>query len=232
MKQFDTDTDDMQMSEDYKPTYINEQHNNNCQQFFGPISNCTFMIPAASPTSKQKPKATKQKTKAEKKTSGKPMTLKYYTHGNNGVLIKQRKRVDIVLRKFNEWGWIDDKTIPDDFDALFEGIPRYCNITWKANTTILTILLQELIKQPYIQSQTGCSAKSLVEQQFGKTANSDRNRLNNTSEEKIKLTLLILDINNPLPEPRSRNVADGEDDIKDAALKEIFAGRLHSTKGI
>ena len=88
MKQFDTDTDDMQMSEDYKPTYINEQHNNNCQQFFGPISNCTFMMPVATPSSKKKSSMAKPKTKTEKKPSAKPMTLKYYTHGNNGVLMK------------------------------------------------------------------------------------------------------------------------------------------------
>lgn len=231
MKQFDTDTDDMQMSEDYKPTYINEQHNNNCQQFFGPISNCTFMMPAATPSAKQKSKTAKPKEKAEKKTSGKPMTLKYYKHGNNGELMKQRRRVDIVFKKFCEWGWIDDQTFADDFDAFFEGEHRHCNITWTASSTILTILLQELLKQSYIERQTGCAAKSLVEQQFGKTANSDRSSLDTISEERIKLTLLILDINNPLPEPCGRYGAE-EDEIQDAALMEIFAGHLRSTKGI
>ena len=69
MKQFDTDTDAMQMSEDYKPTYINEQHNNNCQQFFGPITNCTFMMPAAPLPSKKRPNTAKPKARAEKKPS-------------------------------------------------------------------------------------------------------------------------------------------------------------------
>lgn len=173
MKHSDTNTADMQTAEDYKPTYIQEQHNHNCQQFFGPISNCTFMMPAASPSSKQKPKPTKPKAKAEKKPNGKPMTLKYYRHGNNGVLMKQ----------------------------------------------------------PYIEKQTGCSAKSLVEQQFGKSANSDRNRIDNSAEERIKLAQLILDIKNPLPEPRGRN-AEEDVEIQDAALMEIFAGQLRSTKGI
>lgn len=178
------------------------------------------------PSSKQKPKA-----KADRKPSGKPMTLKYYMHGNNGVLMRQRRRVDILFRKFSEWGWIDDQTAADDFDALFEGEPRHCNITWKANGTILTILLQELLKQTYIEKSTGCTAKSLVKEQFGKTANSDRTRLAPISEERIKLTLLILDISNPLPEPRGRYGTE-EDDIQDAALQEIFAGKLRSTKGI
>jgi len=175
--------------------------------------------------------AKSKKTKSDKKTNGKPKTLKYYTHGNNGELMKQRRRVDIVFKKFCEWGWIDDQTFADDFDAFFEGEHRHCNITWTASSTILTILLQELLKQSYIERQTGCAAKSLVEQQFGKTANSDRSRLDTISEERIKLTLLILDINNPLPEPRGRNVSE-ENDIQDAALKEIFAGLLRSTKGI
>lgn len=227
MKQFDIDTDEMQMSEDYKPTYIHEQHNNNCQQFFGPITNCTFTMPAARPSSSAKPKT---KRKVERKASDKPKTLKYYTHGNNGVLMKQRKRVDIVFKKWNEWGWIDEQTSPDDFDAFFEGEPRHCNITWKANTTILTILLQELLRQSYIQEQTGCAAKSLVEQQFGKTPNSDLTRLDADAKEKISLTLFILDTRNQLPERRGGN--EDEFDIQDAALREIYAGQLRSTKGI
>ena len=178
-----------------------------------------------------KPKRTSSKQKPKAKPGGKPMTLKYYTHGNNGVLMKQRRRVDILFKKFTYWGWIDIQTAADDFDALFEGEPRHCNITWKANGTILTILLQELLKQSYIERQIGCTAKSLVKQQFGKTANSDRKRLDNISEERIGLTLLILDISNPLPEPR-RGYGAEEDDIKDTTLQEVYAGKLRSTKGI
>ena len=58
------------------------------------------------------------------KPAVKPMTLKYYTHGNNGVLMNQRKRVDIVYRKWIEWDWIDEETTAADFDAFFEGAPR------------------------------------------------------------------------------------------------------------
>ena len=40
-----------------KPHYIREQHNHNCQQFFGPVSNCVFAMPGANvrrqPTSRQ-----------------------------------------------------------------------------------------------------------------------------------------------------------------------------------
>lgn len=231
MKQFDTDTDNMQMSEDYKPTYINEQHNNNCQQFFGPINNCTFMMPAATPSSKQKPKAAKPKAKADRKPGDKPMTLKYYTHGNNGALMRQSRRVHQVFVMWNRWGWIDDKTDPDDFGAFFDGEPRHCNITWKVNATILTILLQELLKQSYIKCEW--KAKSLVEQQFGKTANSDQTRIDNIAKERIKLTLLVLDPkNHDLIFRSSDSLTERQEDIQDAVLQEIFARQLRSTKGI
>jgi hypothetical protein len=181
---------------------------------------------------KSKTGGSRKKTEAERKPSGKPKTLKYYTHGNNGVLMKQRKRVHQVFNMWTRWGWIDEQTDPSDFDAFFEGEPRHCNITWKANSTILTILLQELLKKTYIERQTGCSAKSLVEQQFGKTANSDRTRIDNLSEERIKLTLFVLNPqNHDLIFQSSDNLFEKQD-IQDDALKEIFAGQLRSTKGI
>lgn len=182
--------------------------------------------------SEKKPSVPKPKKTSEKKpTSDKPKTLKYYTHGNNGKLMEQRRRVLIIYRWFTEWKWIDDNTSPDDFDAFFEGEPRHCNITWTANSTILTIFLQELLQQPYIQEQKGCSAKSLVEQQFGKTANSDRKRLGEVDEQKIKMSLVYLDTQKPLPLKRGSN-KDDEYDESYAAACEVYAGNLRSTKGI
>lgn len=179
-----------------------------------------------------KPQATKSKTKPpKKKPTVIPKTLKYYKHGNKGQLMKQRKRVDIIFKKWNEWKWIDDKTTANDFDSFFEGEPKHCNIIWMANTTILTILLQELIEQPYIEKQTGVSAKLLVKGQFEKTPSSDRKRIDDNTEDKIRLTLLILDTRNPLPERNSYEDTE-EFDISDAALMEIFAGQLHLSKSV
>jgi hypothetical protein len=176
-------------------------------------------------------KSSSQRKKTKENVSVKPKTLLYYQHGNNSVLMKQRQRVDIIFRLWESWGWISD-TETDDFDRFWEGAPRHCNITWTANTTILTILLQELIAQPYIGKQTGLAARSMVEQQFGMTANSDRKkRLTGDDEVKIRLTLLVLDIKNPLPERRAGN-DDEEDDTSEAALREIFAGQLRSTKAV
>lgn len=175
-------------------------------------------------------KPTEQKRKVEKKLGAKPMTLKYYTHGNKGKLKKKRERVDLVFEKWNDWGWIDGQTSPDDFDAFFEGEPRHCNIAWTANSTILTILLQELLQQSYILKQTKCSAKSLVEQQFGKTANSSRSRLTDNDKFRIEVTIYLLDIDNPLPLRRGGD--DDDYDTTDAAFQAVLSGQLRATKGI
>lgn len=175
-------------------------------------------------------KGGKRGSSGSEKPKGKPKTLLYYRHDNKSMLMEQRKRVDIVLRLWNDWGWIDNETEANDFDRFWEGSPRHCNIEWKANGTILTILLQELIKQPYIKRQIGQAAKSMVEQQFDMTANSDRSRLTEDDEVKIRLTLLVLDTGNPLPK---RYRSDGEEeDTSEAALYEVFAGQLHVTKSV
>ena len=238
MKQSEQYTDDMQTDGGRKPTYIKEQHNYNCQQFFGNITNCTFTMPAATPASSNSPttlnttnrKRPKQKKTATATTSENPMTIRYYKHGNNGLLKEQTHRVYILYRKWTEWKWIDENTRPDDFDRLFEGSPCHCNITWTGTNATLTILLQELLKQRFIERQTGCTAKYLVTKQFGKTANSSISRINTETEKRIYISIFILDTRNPLPQ---RNDGNAEEyDIQDAALYEIFESMLRSTKGV
>lgn len=107
MKQSDQDTDDLQPTNTRKPTYIKEQHNYNCQQFFGNITNCTFTMPATTPASSSSPatssttnrKRPKQKKAAVVPASEKPMTIRYFKHNNNSMLQRQRHRVDILKRK-------------------------------------------------------------------------------------------------------------------------------------
>lgn len=238
MKQSDQDTDDLQPTNARKPTYIKEQHNYNCQQFFGNITNCTFTMPPATPASNSTPATSstpKKKKPSQKRTSivtasEKPMTIKYYKHGNNGLLQRQRQRVDILYKKWIEWKWIDESTRPDDFDRLFEGLPCHCDITWTGNCATLTFLLQQLLKQSFIEKQTNCSAKYLVTRQFGKTPDSRKNRVDENTKERIRISLLILDINNPLPRRDAEN--SETEDIQDSALYGIYEGMLRSTKGI
>lgn len=229
MKQIDQETGDLLPTNSRKPTYIKEQHNYGCQQFFGNISGSTFIMPSAPTAGSNTHRKVKQQKKAET-SNNKPLTIKYYKHGNNHLLQKQRSRVDILYKKWTEWKWIDPNTNPDDLDTFFEGAPRHCNITWIASTTILTILLQKLLEQSYVEKQTRCSATSLAKTQFGKTPNSDRTRLDETSKDRIKLSLIILDISNPLPTRNDRNT-DNED-VSDSALYEVYLGNMRSTEGV
>lgn len=231
MNQSDQDTDDLQPTNGRKPTYIKEQHNYNCQQFFGNISNCTFTMPPAPTAASNSSRSEKQpKKKATATTSEKPMTIKYFKHGNNSMLQKQRHRVDILYKKWTEWKWIDENTMPDDFDRLFEGSPCHCNITWTGTNATLTILLQQLLKQSFVERQARCSAKNLVTTQFGRIANSSKSRLDEETKRRIEISIIILNTSNPLSQRNDGNAE--EDDIQDAALYEIYCGRLRSTKGV
>lgn len=238
MKQSDQDTDDLQPTNTRKPTYIKEQHNYNCQHFFGNITNCTFTMPAATPASSSSSatssttnrKRPKQKKAAVVPASEKPMTIRYFKHNNNSMLQRQRHRVDILYQKWTEWGWIDNDTRPEDFDRLFEGSPCHCNITWTGTSTTLTILLQELLKQNFVERQARCTAKNLVTTQFGRTANSSKSRLDEETKRRIEISIIILNTSNPLPQ---RDAGNAEvEDVRDAALYEIYEGKLRATKGI
>ena len=230
MSNHQTDNDPTQLSADRKPTYIKEQHNNNCQQFFGPISNCQFIMPAPAAQEARQPKKAKPKPKRVATETTLPKTLKYYQHGNKGLLRKQRKRVDMLYQLWVRLGWIDRNTDPDDFDAFFEGKPRHCNITWTGNGTTLFFMLQELLLSDFIEKQTNCSASSMAREQFGKTPSADRARLKIEDVRNINLSLLILDISIPLAEPKGRG--DEEEDTTEAGLLELLGNGMKITKCI
>lgn len=228
MSNHQTDNDPAQLSAGRKPTYIKEQHNNNCQQFFGPISNCQFIMPAPAAQEARQPKKAKPKATPSKTTP--PKTLKYYQHGHKGLLSKQRERVSMLYKFWVRLGWIDRNTDPDDFDAFFEGKPRHCNITWTGNSTRLFFMLKELLLSNFIEKQSHCSATSMVKEQFLKTPNADSYRLNDEDVRNIKLSRLILDTTIPLPEPKGRG--DEEEDTAEAGLLELLSNGMKITKGI
>ena len=177
-----------------------------------------------------------QKKKKGVKASGSsvtdpPKTLRYYDSTSSiGEVKKKRKRVDIVFRWFNEWGWLDDETKSDDFDHFFEGQPRHCNLTWKGNGTILTTLLQELIKQPYIIRQTGCKANSLVEQQFNKSPSFNKSRLTKEDKEHIKWVLYVLNPKNSLDDGQRWNDDEQDEFIRLAVADAILSSELRTGK--
>ena len=66
MKQIDQETGDLLPTNSRKPTYIKEQHNYGCQQFFGNISGSTFIMPSAPTAGSNTHRKVKQQKKAEK----------------------------------------------------------------------------------------------------------------------------------------------------------------------
>lgn len=69
-----------------------------------------------------------------------------------------------------EWEWIEEPRYAEDFEHLFDGENRNCNIRWIGKPlVILTELTKRLLKQSYMDEQKGVSASSIVQKQFGKT---------------------------------------------------------------
>lgn len=172
----------------------------------------------------KKMQSTKNKSKAKERI--------YYTLPYNCKDATTRiNRVNIVMRKMQDWAWIEEPQHAEDFDHLFDGEPRNCNIKWIGKPlAILTELMKQLLKQPYISKVTGLTASSIVKNQFGKNRSSNADRLDAKIKERISMIIYILDYNRPLPlVPKAK----GEDfDISDLALQAAFAKELHITKDL
>ena len=165
------------------------------------------------------------------KVSKKNKETIYYTLPYNCPDTNTRvKRVNIVMRKWQEWKWIEEPEFADDFDHFFDGEPRNCNLKWIGRLYILTELMKKLLEQHYMNKVTGLSARSIVKNQFAKTPSGNKDRIDSQNEERIKMTLYILDYNKPLPLP-PKGKGEGED-ISDLALQEVFAKELHVTKDL
>lgn len=176
----------------------------------------------------------KQKGKKKRKTvaiNNMPLTVRYFKHGNNSVLRDQKYRVHVLYVASTRWGWIGTDTRPEDFDSFFEGIPRHCNIVWKGTITILTILLQELLDQEYIERQKRCFARHLVKHQFGiKWPNSDKKRLKEEDNYRIWAFLYILNTKNPLPERSDRD--EETEYTLDSVLHAIYKNEMRLSKSV
>ena len=140
------------------------------------------------------------------------------------------KRVNIVMRKWQEWKWIEEPKIVDDFDHFFDGESRNCNLKWIGKLYVLTELMKQLLEQHYMNRVIGLSARSIVKNQFGKNPSGNKERIDAKNWERINLTLYILDYKKPLPLPKK---GQGEgDDISDLALQAVFSKELHITKDL
>lgn len=143
MKQFDTEFEDMPMSDDHKPTYIKEQHNTNCQQFFGPITNCTFTMPSATPQTQSKGSSTRKSSKSQKPkiTSG---TYRYRWIDKDG------SRIATLFQYLLKTNMIAKDTLPDDFMDIFSGKASTARVKWIAPQSYLWYMLREMDSKKYI----------------------------------------------------------------------------------
>ncbi|MCR4812449.1 MAG: hypothetical protein K5867_07685 [Bacteroidales bacterium] len=100
MKQFDTFTDGLPNDDDCKPTYIEKQYNNNCQQFYGPISNSTFIMPTASPMTKDVSNNTTQKSESGISTS---LELADREDSNCGIPTGAQAEENEIVNKYDHF---------------------------------------------------------------------------------------------------------------------------------
>ena len=142
------------------------------------------------------------------------------------------RRIHFVMKLMQAWGWIEEPQYAEDFEHLFDGEPRSCNIRWTGQSlAILTELMSRLLKQPYMGRVTGLSATSIVKGQFGKGRSSNIERLDAEAQERISIIVRILDYNKPLPWRSHDGGCDGED-ISALALNAVLAGELHATRDL
>lgn len=164
--------------------------------------------------------------------SNKKKEIIYYTLPYNCPDEATRvNRINIVMRKMQEWEWIEEPLTADDFDHFFDGDPRYCNLKWIGKPrAILTELIKQILNQHYMSKKTGVSARSIVMTQFGQAPSGNKERIDAQNWERIKLIVYILDYKKPLPLPKKGN--NEGFDISDLALQSVLAKELHITKDL
>ena len=110
-----------------KPSYIKEQNNYNCQQFFGNISNCTFTMPSSSKDTETAQKKTAQKKKTAKTHTEKQHGIEYpvFSKGT-GVTDAHIKMLFHLLARY---GWLDaNNNAESQFMLLFKGGQNKCEV--------------------------------------------------------------------------------------------------------
>lgn len=168
------------------------------------------------------------------KESRKKKEVKCYTLKYNCPDEKMRvKRIDAVMRMMVGWEWIEEPQVADDFQSFFSGSERNCNLIWHQSATvaILTDLIKRLLLQHYIDKVTGVSARSIVKNQFNRTPDNNKGRVDAENAERIQWVIDLLDYNKPLPLPHKSD-EEGYDNTYKAAMQAVFTKDLHITKDL
>lgn len=153
-----------------KPQYIHEQHNTNCQQFFGPVTGCVFAMPGANVYQTPQPAMNPPKAKAKKKhtanankTDAPPLTL---TFTRKRGLTEQH--LALMLNILQREQWIMSESDPDSFIDLFSGKESDCHIIWnpEIGKGILRDLFRMMLDGGFIECPNGYKYVQIIESHF------------------------------------------------------------------
>ena len=171
------------------------------------------------------PKSNKTSRKSNNST---PYTIRYINANE-----QRTKRLQLLMRCLQALDWIEEPPSADDFMDFFEGEPHDCNIKWTATPNQATIyyFLQQLLAQPYIEKCIGCSARSLMKNQFHfANPRADEKRVTDDNKRIVRRLLLIINPQKQL----SFKTEDFANDVADMNNNSwnYFEDGLHATKDI
>lgn len=155
-----------------KPQYIHEQHNSQCQQFFGPVTGCVFAMPGAhvSPPVNTGPAASSNNGgKTRKKKTGNDAT----GHEVLSLTFSRRKGVmeqhfALVLSVLQKEGWIMSDSAPDAFIDFFSGKECDCRIVWNPDVGkgVLRDLMKMMMDGGFVSCPPGYGYIQVIESHF------------------------------------------------------------------
>lgn len=158
-----------------------------------------------------------------------PYTIRYINANEQS----RTQRLLLLMRSLQNLKWIEEPKNADDFIDLFDGKPRECNIKWTdaLNQATIYYFLQQLLAQPYIEKVTGCSARSLMMNQFHfSNPRADEKRITADNKRIINRLLLIINPQKQLP-TRTENFSNDVADMDNTYWNYLEDG-LHATKDI
>ena len=165
----------------------------------------------------------------KKRNTSAPYTIRYINPNQQS----RTKRLKMLMMCLQNLQWIVEPKSADDFYDLFDGKPRECNIKWTDTINQATIyyFLQQLLAQPYIEKVTGCSARSLMMNQFHiSNPRADEKRITVDNKRIISRLLVIIDPQKQLP-TKPEDLTDDVADMNSTFWNYLEDG-LHATKGI
>lgn len=174
----------------------------------------------------QKPKKPKKPSKKEDKT---PYVLKYVCSDET----TRTNRLQRTMILMQNWGWIVEPKVADDFYDFFNGENRACNIKWIGdNTTVLAYLLKLLYEQPFFQKLKGASVSAILKNQFGlKSTSYNYERVSAEDKNRMALIIVILNPEVQFKDLPNRGHGDGFD-YSDAVMNEVYKKELHVIKDL